>query len=94
MESKVEKLVYKVKDITLAKWGRKEIKLAEENGWKFIYLGANQDSFQQGSQIGIPRESSMDYDATDEGIYTAFSQMTTQIISYSQDIIQDIILTE
>ena len=29
MESKVEKLVYKVKDITLAKWGRKEIKLAE-----------------------------------------------------------------
>ena len=29
MESKVEKLAYKVKDITLAKWGRKEIKLAE-----------------------------------------------------------------
>ena len=29
MESKVEKLVYKVKDITLAEWGRKEIKLAE-----------------------------------------------------------------
>ena len=29
MESKVEKLVYKVKDIALAEWGRKEIKLAE-----------------------------------------------------------------
>ena len=29
MESKVEKLTYKVKDITLAEWGRKEIKLAE-----------------------------------------------------------------
>ena len=29
MESKVEKLAYKVKDITLAEWGRKEIKLAE-----------------------------------------------------------------
>ena len=29
MESKVEKLVFKVKDINLAKWGRKEIKLAE-----------------------------------------------------------------
>ena len=29
MESKVERLVYKVKDITLAEWGRKEIKLAE-----------------------------------------------------------------
>ena len=29
MESKVEKLAYKVKDITLAEWGRKEIELAE-----------------------------------------------------------------
>jgi len=29
MESKVERLNYKVKDITLAEWGRKEIKLAE-----------------------------------------------------------------
>ena len=29
MESKVERLAYKVKDITLAEWGRKEIKLAE-----------------------------------------------------------------
>jgi len=29
MESKVEKLTYKVKDISLAEWGRKEIKLAE-----------------------------------------------------------------
>ena len=29
MESKVERLTYKVKDITLAEWGRKEIKLAE-----------------------------------------------------------------
>ena len=29
MESKVEKLAYKVKDINLAEWGRKEIKLAE-----------------------------------------------------------------
>ena len=29
MESKVKKLAYKVKDINLAEWGRKEIKLAE-----------------------------------------------------------------
>ena len=29
MESKVKKLAYKVKDITLAEWGRKEIELAE-----------------------------------------------------------------
>ena len=29
MESKVKKLSYKVKDITLAEWGRKEIELAE-----------------------------------------------------------------
>ncbi len=29
METKVERLPYKVKDITLAKWGRKEIELAE-----------------------------------------------------------------
>ena len=29
MDNKVEKLAYKVKDITLADWGRKEIKLAE-----------------------------------------------------------------
>jgi adenosylhomocysteinase len=29
METKVEKLTYKVKDISLAEWGRKEIELAE-----------------------------------------------------------------
>ena len=29
METKVKRLPYKVKDITLAEWGRKEIELAE-----------------------------------------------------------------
>ena len=32
MKTKVENLAYKVKDITLADWGRKEIKLAEMPG--------------------------------------------------------------
>jgi len=41
-------------------------KLENDNGWKFIYLGANQDSFDVGSQIGV--NTTADYEYTPLGL--------------------------
>ena len=35
--------------------------LESKNGWKFVYLGANQDSFQVGNSIGINKTCNYDY---------------------------------
>lgn len=36
-------------------------KLEKDNGWKFIYLGANQDSFEVGKSIGVNTSSNYEY---------------------------------
>lgn len=37
------------------------IESQKKNGWEFVYLAANQDAFQSGEQIGISRDSCLNY---------------------------------
>ena len=36
----------------------------EKEGWSFVYLGANQDSWEVVESIGIPTQKSADYSAS------------------------------
>lgn len=48
-------------------YGRKDIyaliSKMEAEGWKFVYLGSNQDSWEVGTSIGIPEQRVSNYDA-------------------------------
>jgi len=51
---------------------RKLIVEREKAGWEFIYLGANQDSWAEGSKIGVGAPGKrFDYDATPDGTRAA-----------------------
>jgi len=56
------------------------IKSREATGWEFLYLGANQDAFAEGSKIGI--HTTLNFLATDAGIRNAFSNVTTYATAY------------
>jgi len=62
----------------------KIIKLEKEHGWKFIYLGANQDAFLVGQSIGI--QTSCDYQYTQQGcqnIFRGISENISRCVSHS-----------
>lgn len=44
--------------------------------WKFLFLGANIDSFDIGSSIGIPTSCIANYKADSEGVNVAYSLMS------------------
>jgi uncharacterized protein YegL len=45
----------------------------ENYQWKFIFLGANQDSFETASGLGIPQAMTSNYDNTSEGVGRAYA---------------------
>ena len=53
------------KNYTLKDIKKMIIEMEETYKWKFVYLGANQDSFEVGSSMGIT--TSCDYEYTQEG---------------------------
>lgn len=53
-----------------------------EKQWKFVYLGANQNSICTSNSMGIGYQSTLDYNATDEGIGTAMKSASRAISAY------------
>ena len=48
-------------------------------GWKFVFIGANQDAFAAGGAMGVPMASSANYDtATTVGAFASASSMVTR----------------
>lgn len=43
-------------------------KLSESNKWTFVFLGANQDSYQEGSSIGLKSKSAANWNYSDAGV--------------------------
>lgn len=52
---------------------RKLISTKKELGWKFVFLGANQDAITTGNEMGINRNSCCTYNATSGGLNSALS---------------------
>jgi len=52
-----------------------------ESGWQILYLGANQDAFATGSELGIRRDRTMAYSATDHGTRSATQSLNCYVAS-------------
>lgn len=52
---------------------------AEKTGWKFIYIGANQDSFQAARSIGITLGQTANYVANSAGTAKAYRGITASV---------------
>lgn len=55
---------------------------AETHGWKFIYLGANQDSFSVSRGLGIVGGTTVNFDASSLGVTQAYATMSATTRSY------------
>ena len=53
-----------------------------DNGWTVVYLGANQDAFEEGTSIGISGCLTMNFDANDIGITNVFRGISNTTTSY------------
>jgi hypothetical protein len=61
---------------------RKMIKDAEtDHAWKFLYLGANQDAFQNGGNLGVAHTACTSFSATPDGFSQAVQQTSAGIRS-------------
>jgi uncharacterized protein YegL len=56
----------------------------EKYGWKFTYIGANQDAFREGGGMGIPAAAVMDYAASSAGTRNAWNSMSANVAQTRQ----------
>ena len=63
--------------------------MREEFNAEFIYLGANQDSCFEAESMGRSRSNAFNYDATDDGITVAYSNISTATSYYESNDVKD-----
>lgn len=59
------------------------VKQKEEDGWNFIYLGANQDSFKSAGNIGISAGNTINFQNTNIGTRSAYTLLAAQTVAYA-----------
>ena len=57
-------------------------KRERKDEWGFVYLGANQDSFLEGSKIGISKGKTLNFDYNDKGTKMAYMSTTNYVKQY------------
>ena len=65
------------------------ISLKKAQGWKFVFLAANQDAIKSANDIGIGREAAIDFDTANmcEVMRSASSALSRCVTGESQDIV-------
>jgi len=58
------------------------VKDRTDKGWQFIFLAANQDAIQAGSQIAIPQGQSLTFAHSGEGVRAAYGATGQSVGSY------------
>lgn len=59
---------------------------AEKNGWKFVYLGANQDSWTNSQNLGFRSNSVADFNATTKGLSRTEQIIAANTMSYAASV--------
>ncbi len=62
------------------------IKKREADGWSFAYLGANQDSYEEGGRIGYSQASTQNFAADEEGSKAVFQSLNAAVVKRRQKI--------
>lgn len=52
-------------------------------GWVFVFLGANQDAFEAGGQVGFAAGNTMNFEASEEGMTDALMSVSRSVRMYS-----------
>lgn len=47
-----------------------------EQGWAFVFMGANQDSYSESARLGFNAGNVQNYEASDEGVVEAFASVS------------------
>ena len=58
---------------------KKMIEKKKEDGWNFVFLGANQDAIVAGGNLGIGRDSSMTFSQTPQNVNSCFRNLSAAI---------------
>lgn len=61
----------------------KLIESKKNAGWTFVYLGANQDAWSVGSQMGISGGNTLSYSGTSRGTSAAFGSLAVNTACYA-----------
>ena len=62
---------------------RRLIEQRQEDGWEFLYLGANIDAAVEAERIGIQRSRSVQFHADSEGIYHNFEAVSRTVSGFA-----------
>ena len=54
----------------------------EKDGWQFLFLGANIDSFTVGSSMGMAKGSTVQYNSNARGINSAYANVSDTVSSF------------
>ena len=52
-------------------------------GWVFVFLGANQDAFEEGGRVGFAAGNTMNFVASEEGMTNALLSVSRSVRAYS-----------
>ncbi len=55
------------------------VKKREDAGWSFVYLGANQDSYEEGGHIGYAAGNTQNFGASPAGASAVFASLSTSV---------------
>ncbi|WP_419907346.1 vWA domain-containing protein [Candidatus Poriferisodalis sp.] len=47
-----------------------------DQGWAFVFMGANQDSYAESTRLGVDQRNVQNYEASDEGVGEAFASVS------------------
>ena len=77
---------------TSTKYNKSQIKelISVHKDWKFMYIGADIDSYSEGRSLGIKNEFIANYKKTDRGISKLYNALTTASkLFYEEEIIDE-----
>lgn len=58
---------------------RKMVETRQEDGWEFLFIGANQDAALTAGKIGVDKDRTLDMDASSEGTQAAYDSASERI---------------
>jgi len=50
--------------------------------WEFMFLGANQDAFEEAAMLGIDKGSTISFDANSRGVFMAYNSINKTVSAY------------
>lgn len=82
-----------------SKYNRTEIfklirKREEKNGWKFVFIAANQDAIYEASKFGIQKDRALNFSADEGGMKNAMHSLSKNLYDMKRSITDEFLFSE